>query len=194
MERRSTLKRRSTWHWLGALGAVLVPAVVTAALTLPNTFTAGTVIKSADMNANFAAVVTHANSVDTSIAALQTQVAALQAAAPIAYAKISGASVAAFGGLGTTAVTTTGTGFAYNITFTGTYPAAITAAKMVVQATAESANSGVANAIVNSATTTSISVSVYVFAPQGAGGTDDRRAREQPGLRDPVAGQVSKRS
>ena len=87
MERRSTLKRRSTWHWLGALGAVLVPAVVTAALTLPNTFTAGTVIKSADMNANFAAVVTHANGVDTSITALQTQMAALQAAAPIAYAK-----------------------------------------------------------------------------------------------------------
>ena len=171
MERRSTLKRRSTWHWLGALGAVLVPAVVTAALTLPNTFTAGTVIKSADMNANFAAVVTHANGVDTSITALQTQMAALQAAAPIAYANISGASVAAFGGLGTTAVTTTGTGFAYNITFTGTYPAAITAAKMVVQATAESANSGVANAIVNSATTTSISVSVFVFAPQGASGT-----------------------
>ena len=145
---------------------------------MPNTFTAGTVIKSADMNANFAAVVTHANGVDTSVAALQTQVAALQtqvaalqAAAPIAYAKISGASVAAFGGLGTTAVTTTGTGFAYNITFTGTYPAAITAAKIVVQATAESANSGVANAIVNSATTTSISVSVYVFAPPGVGGT-----------------------
>ena len=176
MERRS--KKRITWQWLGALGAVLVPAVVTAALTLPNTFTAGTVIKSADMNANFAAVVTHANGVDTSVAALQTQVAALQtqvaalqAAAPIAYAKISGASVAAFGGLGTTAVTTTGTGFSYTITFTGTYPAAITAAKMVVQATAESANSGVANAIVNSATTTSISVSVYVFAPPGVGGT-----------------------
>jgi len=171
MERRSTLKRRSTWHWLGALGAVLVPAVVTAALTLPNSFTAGTVIKAADMNANFNAVVTHANTVETNLGTLQTQVAALQAATPIAFAKISGASVAAFGGLGTTAVATTGTGFSYSVTFTGTYPAAISAAKIVVQATAESANSGVANAIVNSATTTSISVSVYVWVPQGAAGT-----------------------
>jgi hypothetical protein len=171
MERRSMSKKRSYWHWLGALGAVLVPAIVTAALTLPNTFTAGTVIKAADVNANFAAVVTHASGVDTSIASLQTQVATLQAAAPIAYAKITGATVAAFGGVGTTAVATTGTGFPYNITFTGTYPAAISAAKIVVQATAESAQTGVANAIVNAATTTSISVAVYVWAPPGAGAT-----------------------
>jgi hypothetical protein len=123
-----------------ALGAVLVPAVVTAALTLPNTFTAGTVIKSADMNANFAAVVTHANGVDTSITALQTQMAALQAAAPIGFARVAGATVSTFGGIGTTSVTATGTGFPYTVTFNGNYPAGITPSKVVVQTTGESSS------------------------------------------------------
>jgi len=171
MERRSTSKRRSTWHWLGALGAVLVPAVVTAALTLPNSFTAGTVIKAADVNANFNAVVTHANTVETNLGTLQTQVAALQAAAPIGFARIAGTTVTTFGGIGTTAVTATGTGFPYAVTFTGNYPAGITSSKVVVQTTAESSQSGVTNAIVNTATATSISLSVYVWTPVGMTGT-----------------------
>lgn len=156
-------KKRSYWHWLGILGAVLVPALATAALVVPNTFTANTVIKSADVNANFTAVVTHANGVDTSIATLQSQVAALQAAAPIGFARVSGATVTGFGGFGTTAVTVTGTGFPYTITFTGNYPSTITTAKIVVSGMAESSNSGVVNAIVNSATTTTISLSLYVW-------------------------------
>jgi hypothetical protein len=156
-------KKRSYWHWLGVLGAVLVPALATAALVVPNTFTANTVIKSADVNANFAAVVTHANGVDTAITTLQSQVAALQAATPIGFARVAGATVTGFGGFGTTAVTTTGTGYPYTITFTGNYPATIASTKVILNATAESSNSGVVNASVNSASATSISVSVFVW-------------------------------
>lgn len=156
-------KKRSYWHWLGILGAVLVPALATAALVVPNTFTANTVIKASDVNSNFAAVVTHANGVDTAIATLQSQVAALQAAAPIGFARVAGTAITGFGGFGTTSVTTTGTGYPYTITFTGSYPATIAATKVVVTATAESANSGVVNASVSSASTTSIVVSVFVW-------------------------------
>ena len=65
-------------RWLGVLAAVLIPAIATAALTIPNTFTAGTVIKSADVNANFAAVATSVNADGTNIGSLQNSVAALQ--------------------------------------------------------------------------------------------------------------------
>jgi hypothetical protein len=70
--------KRKIGRWLGVLTAVLVPAIATAALTIPNTFTAGTVIKSADVNANFAAVATAVTADQTAVASLQTTVASLQ--------------------------------------------------------------------------------------------------------------------
>jgi hypothetical protein len=70
--------KRKIGRWLGVLAAILVPAIATAALTIPNSFTSGTVIKSADVNANFAAVATAVSSDETSIVSLQNAVAALQ--------------------------------------------------------------------------------------------------------------------
>lgn len=164
-------QKRSYWHWLGVVCAVLVPAVVTAALTLPNTFTAGTPIKAADMNANFQAIVTHDNSLDLMFTQLQGQVNGLQAAAPIGFAHFGGATVSSFGGVATTGVTVSGTGYPYTVTFTGSYPAAITPAKVIVQATAESGNSMLANAQCTGATATTITLSVWVWNQTAGGAT-----------------------
>ncbi len=46
--------RWATWFWVTAL--VLAPGAVLADITIPNSFTAGTVIKSADVNADMAAL------------------------------------------------------------------------------------------------------------------------------------------
>lgn len=46
------------WRWLVALGAVFVPAVALGTVTLPFTFTSGTLIKAGDVNANFTALKT----------------------------------------------------------------------------------------------------------------------------------------
>lgn len=47
---------KGAWRWLVAAGAVFVPATVLGAMTIPHTFTAGTPIKAAEMNENFAAI------------------------------------------------------------------------------------------------------------------------------------------
>lgn len=47
---------KGAWPWLVAAGAVFVPATVLGALTIPNSFTAGTPIKASEMNENFAAI------------------------------------------------------------------------------------------------------------------------------------------
>ena len=60
------------------------------------------------------------------------------------------------------------------MTFTGNYPASITAGKVVVIATAESSDWGVANAVVNSASTTQISVSVYTWKSNDVATTGNR--------------------
>jgi type VI protein secretion system component Hcp len=44
------------WRWLVALGAVFVPGVVTGALSLPFTFSAGQPIRASEVNANFEAL------------------------------------------------------------------------------------------------------------------------------------------
>jgi hypothetical protein len=49
----STKKR---WRWLGVAGALFVPAVAVAAVTLPFTFTPGTPVRASEVNANFAAL------------------------------------------------------------------------------------------------------------------------------------------
>jgi type VI protein secretion system component Hcp len=44
------------WRWLVALGAVFVPAAVTGAVALPFSFSSGTPIRAAEVNANFDAL------------------------------------------------------------------------------------------------------------------------------------------
>jgi hypothetical protein len=57
-----------SWRWLVALGAVFVPAVALGSLTLPYTFVSGTAIKAAEVNANFTAVKTSVDGLDTTLA------------------------------------------------------------------------------------------------------------------------------
>ncbi|HEY2404820.1 MAG TPA: hypothetical protein VGI10_02410 [Polyangiaceae bacterium] len=54
------------WRWLIATGAIFVPAVALGTVTIPFSFTSGTVIKAADMNSNFSAF-------KTAVDALQAQ-------------------------------------------------------------------------------------------------------------------------
>jgi hypothetical protein len=70
---------KTGWRWLIALAAVFVPAVAAGALTLPYTFTSGTAIRAAEMNANFGAV--------------KAQVDALEAAKPQLVEKSDSATV-----------------------------------------------------------------------------------------------------
>jgi hypothetical protein len=46
------------WRWAVAAAAIFVPAVAAGAVTIPFSFTSGTVIKAADVNANFTALKT----------------------------------------------------------------------------------------------------------------------------------------
>jgi hypothetical protein len=57
-----------SWRWLVALGAVFVPAVALGSLTLPYTFVSGTAIKAAEVNANFTAVKTSVDALETGLA------------------------------------------------------------------------------------------------------------------------------
>jgi type VI protein secretion system component Hcp len=51
-----TFRIQKKWHWLVALGAVFVPGIVTGALSLPFTFSAGQPIRASEVNANFEAL------------------------------------------------------------------------------------------------------------------------------------------
>jgi type VI protein secretion system component Hcp len=51
-----SLSRTNSWKWLVALGAVFVPGLVSAALSLPYSFTSGQPIRAAEVNANFEAL------------------------------------------------------------------------------------------------------------------------------------------
>jgi len=73
-----------------------------------------------------------------------------------AHVQISDDTILGFGGAGTTGVTSSGT----QVTFTGNYPAGITADKLVVLMTAQSGAYAVGNAAINSATPTEIVVYV----------------------------------
>jgi hypothetical protein len=84
----------------------------------------------------------------------------------IAFARIDGATgdVTAVGGVGTkSAVGVRNSTGDYVITFTGRYPKTISAEKVVVQATAESFNFGVANAVVQSVSATQITVEEFTW-------------------------------
>ncbi len=52
---------KNSWKWLVALGAVFVPSALLAAVTIPNTFSAGNVIKSSEVNDNFSTLATAVN-------------------------------------------------------------------------------------------------------------------------------------
>ena len=58
---------KNSWKWLVALAAVFVPASLTAAVTIPNTFTSGTPIVAAEMNANFSALKTFVDGLEATI-------------------------------------------------------------------------------------------------------------------------------
>lgn len=82
----------------------------------------------------------------------------------VAFAKadIAAATVLTFGGKGTEAASATGDHFGYaDISFTGHYPKNITADQVIVIATAQSADFGVANATVLSASPTELVIRVY---------------------------------
>ena len=70
-------------HLSFAVAAVLIMATTVAnagIVTIPNTFTAGTPAKAADVNANFSAVATAVNGSANDVATLQTKILALQKA------------------------------------------------------------------------------------------------------------------
>jgi len=50
------MQMRKNWRWLVAAAAVFVPGIVTGALSLPYTFSAGQPIRAAEVNANFEAL------------------------------------------------------------------------------------------------------------------------------------------
>jgi type VI protein secretion system component Hcp len=51
-----TFRIQKKWRWLVALAAVFVPGIVTGALSLPFTFSAGSPIRASEVNANFEAL------------------------------------------------------------------------------------------------------------------------------------------
>jgi hypothetical protein len=85
--------------------------------------------------------------------------------ASIAYAKLSDATgtVMAFGGKGTTQAVASGGGGYWSVTFTGKFPADVTAERLILQSSCESGNYGVANSYVASATPTEIEVVVFCW-------------------------------
>jgi hypothetical protein len=85
----------------------------------------------------------------------------------IAFARIDGASgnVTATGGVGTkSAAGVRNSAGDYTITFTGHYPKTITVDQVVVNASAESLQFGVANAVVQSVSPTQIQVEEFTWS------------------------------
>ena len=94
----------------------------------------------------------------------------------IAFARIDGptGNVTAVGGVGTkSAVGVRNNPGDYSITFTGHYPKTLTADKVVVNVSAESANFGVANAVVQSVSATQITVEEFTWDSPAATEVDN---------------------
>jgi hypothetical protein len=145
------------------------------------------VIKSADVNANFAAVAAAVSSdqstiasLQSAVATLQTQVASLQttlagvqstvAATPqiVGFAHFDGTKVASFGGSETTSAVA-GSGSPTTITFTGKYPSSITAAKVHILATPEVGDfTALDTYVVGTPTSTTIEIGVYTWQSDNA--------------------------
>jgi type VI protein secretion system component Hcp len=93
------------WRWLVAVGAVFVPAAVMGASTLPFTFSSGTPIRAAEVNANFEALQAKLDAVSGqgSVAAPAIGTLTLAGLSPISIRSFAEAvSVAvSFGGAGT---------------------------------------------------------------------------------------------
>ena len=84
--------------------------------------------------------------------------------AAVAYAKadIATQKILSFGGKGTTAATVSGgnSNAFINVTFTGKYPKGVTEDQVIINATAQSSDFGVANAVVVSASSSQLVVEV----------------------------------
>ncbi len=115
------LSKRNVLRTLGAL-AVLVPLIVWAApITTPNTFTAGTVVSSSQMNDNFTALTNGINAIDTRVTALEAKMSPPTAAGVFAYVGTStadGAITKTFNSKGS-ANSYAGTGGNYTVTLGG---------------------------------------------------------------------------
>jgi hypothetical protein len=109
---------RKSWKWLVALGAVFVPASVLA-VSVPNSFTAGTPILAAEMNANFAALETAVTALEASVAAVET--AKLDAPATGAY-QLSATGMMSYAWVTCSSTACSISGYAYSST--GTLPTA----------------------------------------------------------------------
>ena len=87
--------------------------------------------------------------------------------AAVAYAKasISTGSILSFGGKGTTSAVVSGTdsNSYVDVTFTGKYPKDITEDQVIINATAQSSDYGVANTVVISATSSQLVVEVSAW-------------------------------
>lgn len=113
--------KRKVLRTLGVL-AVFVPLILWAApVTTPNTFTAGSVVSSSQMNDNFTALTNGINAIDTRVTALEGKMSPPTAAGVFAYVGNStgnGAITKSFNSKGGTN-SYTGTNGAYTVTLGG---------------------------------------------------------------------------
>ena len=112
MESRKNILKLSRSQWISV--AVLASSLGLAiAVTIPNSFTAGTTISATQMNANFTALGTAVTTAETALAAAQTQITALNSTQPAVKSFQTTPSIiptAAEGDLKTFTVTTPGAG------------------------------------------------------------------------------------
>ncbi|MGE5181307.1 MAG: hypothetical protein ACM31C_04570 [Acidobacteriota bacterium] len=115
------LGRRNVLRTLGVL-AVFVPLILWAApVTTPNTFTAGSVVSSSQMNDNFTALTNGINAIDTRVTALEAKMSPPTAAGVFAYvgnSAANGAITKTFNSKGGTN-SYAGTNGAYTVTLGG---------------------------------------------------------------------------
>jgi len=115
----------------------ITASIVTAQVTVPNTFTPGTSISASAMNANFTALLSAINSMQTTIATQAAQIAALQStsnldsslASPNGYLNLHGGLALQWGtasassaGHGTLTTITFPTGFANAVVYANATP------------------------------------------------------------------------